>query len=152
MAQDFLSYWRPDTLDAVIESGGPLNHAASNQYGRVNNGDTVWLVTVRSGRLRLAGRIIVSQVTDQAGATRILGETDLWEADYHILSVSGTEHQVTDLDIQQLAPQLRFDSAAGNDRLNVADDGVVSPQQLQTMRVLSPTSVGLLEEVLKQRV
>ena len=69
MARDFLAYWKPSTLEAELRIGGLLNHAASNQYRRVDAGDTVWLVSVLDGRLRLIGRIIVGQVVDTDGET-----------------------------------------------------------------------------------
>ncbi|HKA08226.1 MAG TPA: hypothetical protein VKD71_13285 [Gemmataceae bacterium] len=149
MARDFMSYWRPDTLDDEIEAGGLLQHAASNQYGRVEVGDTVWLVTTRSGQLRLIGRIVVGQITDQDGAARALGSTKLWQADYHILAADGTAREVADLDTQRLAPQLRFRSANGSDRLTIDAAGLVSAQQLQTMRLLAPNSAELLSGVLE---
>lgn len=66
MSQDLLSYWKPETADANLERGGLLNHAASDQFHRVHVGDTVWVVTVRTGDLRLLGRIKVGEVVDDA--------------------------------------------------------------------------------------
>ena len=152
MATDFLAYWKPSTVDAQVATGGPQNHAASEQYGRVQPGDTVWLVTVRGGRLRLVTGITVGRVTGQAGAAALLGvpAADLWEAEYHIVAAAGTGREIVERDIQHLAPRLRFVSAGGNDRLTLGDDGLVNAQQLQTMRVLSPASAGLLAEVLQR--
>jgi hypothetical protein len=152
MARDFLAYWKPSTVDLQLEAGGPQNHAASNQFGRVEKGDTVWLVTVRDGRLRFVTRIVVGQVTDQAGAARLLRcePADLWEADYHIVAAEGTELDILDVDIQDRAPSLRFESAGGHDRLAIAEDGTVNAQQLQTMRVLSPASAEILAGVVPQ--
>jgi hypothetical protein len=45
------------------------------------------------------------------------------------------------------AAKLRFKSPGGRDRLEVTD-GKVNPQQLQTMRVLTDESVGLLTQAL----
>ena len=151
MATDFLAYWKPSTVDAQVESGGPQNHAASGQFGRVQPGDTVWLVSVRSGRLRLVTSITVGHVTGQTGAAGLLGvpADDLWEAEYHIVAADGSGREIADRDIQYLAPQLRFVSAGGNDRLTLGEDGAVNAQQLQTMRVLSPISAELLVGVLQ---
>jgi hypothetical protein len=152
MACDFVAYWKPSTVDAQVEEGGPQRHAASNQFGRVSKGDTVWLVTVRDGRLRLVTRIVVEHLTGQAGAAALLGcqSADVWEAEYHIVAASGTELGILDADIAHLAPSLRFESAGGHDRLTVADDGSVNAQQLQTMRLLSPTSADSLVGVVSQ--
>jgi hypothetical protein len=154
MARDFLAYWRPDTVESVIERSGrrALDHAASDQFGRVAKGNTVWLVTIREGQLRLVTRIIVEHVTGQAGAARFLGcrPAELWKAEYHIVAARGTKLPIMDTDISHLAPLLRFESAVGRDRLDVRDDGTVNPQQLQTMRVLLPASADLLDAVILQ--
>jgi hypothetical protein len=93
MSRDFLAFWRLETLDAALQTGSPLNYAASNQYGRVKVGDTVWLVSVRTGRLRLIGRIVVGQVTGRESAERVLGTQQLWDADHYILPVPNTIRQ-----------------------------------------------------------
>lgn len=41
---DCVSYWKPSTVRA-IPANTLLDHAASNQYSRVLEGDTVWIVT-----------------------------------------------------------------------------------------------------------
>lgn len=150
MATSFLAYWKPSTVDAEIEDGEPVSHAASNQFGRVEAGDVVWLVTVREGRLRLVTAIDVGHVTDQAGAAALVGKqpSDLWDADTHIVAADGTAREIVDRDIQHLASKLRFVSPGGNDRLTLTSDGLVNPQQLQTMRVLTDGSADLLAGVL----
>jgi len=53
MPTDFLSYWKPATEKQ--QPSGPLGHSASAQFGSVNKGDTVWIVTARKGgKLTLA--------------------------------------------------------------------------------------------------
>jgi hypothetical protein len=148
MSRDFLAFWRLETLDAALRARSSLNYAASNQYGRVTVGDTVWLVSVRSGRLRLIGRIVVVQVTDRQGAERVLGSQQLWDADHYILPVPNTIRPVEDIDIHHLAPELVFRSAGGNHQLVLDEDGAVNGQQLQAMRVLAGNSPQLLTDAL----
>jgi hypothetical protein len=152
MSRDFLAYWKPSAVDAQLQVGGELDHAAGSQYRRTRPGDTVWLVTIRGGRLRLVTRIMVEHVTDQAGAGRLLGvnPSRLWRADWHIVAVKGTEWPILDVDIHHLTPVLRFESKSGHDRLNVESDGTITAQQLQTMRVLSQRSAELLAAVGQQ--
>jgi hypothetical protein len=152
MSRDFLAYWKPSAVDAQVVKGGELDHAAGNQYQRTRPGDTVWLVTVRRGRLRLVTRIMVGHVIDQAGAGRLLGVNParLWRADWHIVAVKGTELRVLDVDINHLAPSLRFQSPGGHDRLAVEEAGTIAVQQLQTMRLLKPRSAELLAGVVEQ--
>jgi hypothetical protein len=148
MSRDFLAFWRLETLDAALQAHGLINYAASNQYSRVKVGDTVWLVSVRSGRLRLIGRVVVGQVTDRDGAARLLGTDRLWAADHYILPATADIRPVVDIDIHHLVPELRFRSAGGSDRLVQDEDGAVSGQQLQALRVLAGDSPRLLSEAL----
>ncbi len=79
---DFMLYWIPGTFYTLFRSGRPLDHLGSNHFHRVRSGDTVWIVTVRSGSLRLVGRLCVELVVDTAEARQILGTDDLWAAGY----------------------------------------------------------------------
>ncbi|CEF49224.1 unnamed protein product [uncultured bacterium] len=152
----FLAYWKPKTVDRQLQLERGIrsnqNHAASNQFGRVAKGDTVWIVTVRSGKLHFVTRIKVEHRTNQDTAAGLLRckPRHLWEAEYHIIGARGTEMPVLDVDIHQLAGKLRFKSAAGNDRLAIGKDGAVAAQQLQTMRVLTEASADLLDDVAEE--
>jgi hypothetical protein len=145
--QSLLAYWKPETADDELERGSLLDHAASEQFRRVDVGDHVWIVTVRSGELFLVGRIIVGHVTDQAGAAKLMDTDDLWKSSHHIVAASGTAEPVRDLNISEMAAALRFESK--QDRLAV-DGGLVSAQQLQTMRILRPESATDLEAALRR--
>lgn len=146
MGRDFLVFWRLQTLDAALRHGKALDYAASNQYSRVQPGDTAWVVSVRGGRLRLAGRIVVEQVTDRDTAAQAVGTAALWQADHYILPASGTARPVADIDVHHLVPALRFTGAS--DRLTANEEGMVSGQQVQAMRRLAGDSPRLLAEAL----
>jgi hypothetical protein len=145
--RDFLAYWKPNTAAANLAHGGRLQHAASNQYGKVYPGDSVWIVTTRDGELRLLGRIIVNQITDGDTAAKRLGKANLWAADYHIISDDAEATPIRDVDIAEIASQLRFVSRMGNDRLDVSNSKIRS-QQLQRMRELTPESAQSLGNAL----
>lgn len=147
--QSLLAYWKPETADREIERGATLDHAASEQFKRVDIGDHVWIVTTRGGQLSLLGRIIVGHVTDQGGASKLLGTEDLWRSSHHIVAATGTAEPVREIDISELAGSLRFESK--RDRLSV-DAGMVSAQQLQTMRILHPDSASDLETAMRRAV
>lgn len=150
MAQ-FLAYWRPATLRDML--AGPkqlLNHAASNQYGRVEPNDTVWIVTAwPGGHLVLVGRIPVAEVVDHQTAVRKLRTKDLWEASHHVLAVPDRAEPIREVDVLDIAPSLRFESE--RDRLDLAD-GKVDGKQLQTMRTLTPASAELLKQAWENSV
>jgi hypothetical protein len=147
MPREYLAYWKPATADHEIEKGGTLGHAASNQLARAKVGDTVWIVSILSGELILLGGITVGHVEDFEGAVAVLGSRDLWEAGTHVIAVKGTDQPIQRLPITRLANRLRFESKGKADRLTI-EGGRVNPQQLQTMRVLTPDSAAMLREIL----
>jgi hypothetical protein len=148
MTRDFLAYWKPETASNNISCGdGLLAHSASNQYGRLVVGDTVWIVTVRDGDLYLLGRILVAQLMDREEAARVLRSQNLWDAKYHICCKHGTAQALKEIFVSHLAADLRFETRNGNNHLDLKK-GKVNPQQLQTMRLLDPSVVGLLKDAL----
>lgn len=120
--REFLLYWRPEQARRDIESGIPLNHAASEQFRRVKPGDVLWMVTAPEGRLRLVGRMEVARITDQRTAERLVGP-DLWEASHHALP-SGSGEPMVDIPLESFAEKLTFKSA-DRPRLTV-EDGLVT--------------------------
>jgi hypothetical protein len=67
---DYMAYWRNDQVRIVIEDsadGHAIDHAASEQFGKVRPGDTVWIVNIEKGthRFLLVGRIEVGAVVSQ---------------------------------------------------------------------------------------
>lgn len=149
-SKHFLAYWKPDTADANLARRRLLNHSAGEQFGRVSRGDTVWIVTVRKGRLVLLGRIVVDRVTDQATAERILDDRDLWEATHHLIAQRGTEVELTETPIDDPAA-LRFESSSGRDRLTVVR-GRVDAKQLQTMRICTDECAEMLRALVSAPV
>jgi hypothetical protein len=139
----YLSYWIPDTAWRELARGGPLDHAASQQYRRVNAGDIVYVVTVQPpGHLVLLGRIRVEHRVDRATAIRLMQKSDLWQADWHIIAAPGTAQRIVDIDISDIANQLTFVSK--RPRLDV-EGGLVRAQQLQSMRQLTASSAARLD-------
>lgn len=142
MAKNYMTYWRPRTVDA--QEGPLLGHSAGGQFQKVEPGDTVWIVTVRPpGQLMLLGCIVVGFVTDYEGAKKALHTSDIWDASWHIIAEPGTERLLHEVDITSIASQLRFESE-GAPRLNIVGDHV-DARQLQAMRTLTPESAQLLE-------
>src|SRR5690606_22776817 len=69
--------------------------------------------------------------------------SELWPADYYVMSDPYQAEPYDPIDISQIADVLRFKSQSGNDRLPAYN----RPQALQSMRVLTKESVQLLEEI-----
>src|SRR5262249_50182049 len=104
--REFLLYWRPDTVRAQIDSGGPLDHVASEQLRRVSSGDHLWIVTFDDGRLYLVGNHTVGALVTQKEAERRLKTHDLWAATHHSIAVPGTAEAMRLVDISASAYEL----------------------------------------------
>ncbi len=144
MSRDFLQLWHHTTADWHLSESYILSHAGSDQFHRVQPGDTIWTVTVYPpGELVLLGRLRVGERTDYQGARERFRTDDIWEAKYHVIAESGTEEPLQEVDLMDVARELRFVSKI-NDRLDLVD-GLVKAQQLQTMRELTPESAKMLE-------
>lgn len=142
----FLLYWREENIAAHDESDYPLDVIASNQLGRVSGGDIIWLVTVnQTGELILAGRMFVDKITDYREAARIVGDSQLWEAEFYALPEKEMIESLDYIVLGETAFELRFNSPT-SDRF-VARDGKINAQQMQTMRELTPESARLLAEI-----
>jgi hypothetical protein len=146
---EYLSYWKPGTALNELDAGGELCRSASNQYGKIEIGDSVFIVTVwPTGDLILLGRIKVSELLERSAARARYDSENLWDANWYILAEKGTTMPVSEIDISGVAIRLRFRSNL--DRLSVSPDGAVKPQQLQTIRALTSDSSAILEERIAQ--
>lgn len=131
-------------LDTNGPDGSPLNHWASNQFKKLEQGDHVWLVTSEEKQLFLVGHLVVDQVLDTAGAVQYLGTDDLYEkSDYHIVASEADREFMVVVNIDELVPLLRFEGP--NDRIDLSQGSGGLGQRLQTIRHLTPESVTLLE-------
>lgn len=128
--------------------GKPIDHAGSSQFDRVTPGDVVWIVTLRQGRLKLLGRIIVSAIITRDEAEKRFA--DVYHAPLHIVAKGGTAKVLEEHDIQEIAPRLRFNSV--HDRLTIDTLGRTDGTQLQALRELRPQSAKLLANVLGELV
>ena len=150
MARNFLLYWRPETVESHLSENYLLNHAGSNQLGRAQTGDTLWIVTTgEADELGLAGRLKVGAVVSLAEAQRRLGRDDLWASRWHALAAPGTARRMCGVSLLDVVHELRFVDA-GADRLFVSAHGGVSVEQLRVMRELENASAGLLSAVFNQ--
>jgi preprotein translocase subunit SecB len=139
----FLAYWTFANANYTDESNdGLLLHAASNQYGRLTEGDTVWFVTSKDHRFYLLGPILVDEITDTEEAEARLDSEDLYSADYHILAADGAAAKMKWVDVTDDLPKLRF-SGTKNDRLPAS----WGPGNLQTMRKLTEASGKILRSI-----
>ena len=143
----FLQYWR--TYSPEIGFGKPLTFAASAHFVRLQPDDVLWIVALKERRPTLLGRLEVATIENRENAVKQIGE-DTYEAPLYALAKKETVHDLMEVDIQQLAARLRFNSV--KDRLNLPDPDCTNGQQLQTIRELTPETASLLKTVLHSNV
>jgi hypothetical protein len=135
----YLQYWKNESVG--FTGIGPVDHAASDQFKNIKNGDIVWIVTIDNTNLYLYGRIDVDAVVSQREAERLLKTENLWVANYHIIARKGTETKPALIDITDYAHDVRFQGKV--DRLPDKYSG----QHLQKIRKLSDSSIKLLDSL-----
>jgi hypothetical protein len=131
---EYLFYFRPDSYDA----SGLADYAASEQFKKLAQGDTLFIATYLDKSLYLIGRLQVDQVVGRRDAESILGRSNLWSATWYAIAEPGTAEPFAAIEIEQLARRLRFDGRP--ERL----PGNFTAQSLQSMRRLKPASAALL--------
>jgi hypothetical protein len=140
----FLQYWK--TYNPERELGTPLDFAASAQFKRLEPGDTLWIVALRQHKLTLLGRLIVGRVVSRQEAIKELGDR-VYDAPLVAIATPGTEQDIIETDVQELASHLRFKSS--QDRLVLPDPERTDGQQLQSIRELTLQSSNALQSVLE---
>ena len=147
-SKDLLLYWSPETADDVLSRKRPFDHAASDQLWRTSPGDTIWAVTVRNGDLFLLGKLYIDEVTNRMGAITRIGATSVWgNKKHYAIAPPNQIEPMKQVSITNIADKLRFEATSKERRqLNLRGGGKVNAQQLQTMRILEDSTVGLLKQ------
>jgi hypothetical protein len=135
---EYLQYWKHVDNAETLATGEGLEHTAGNQLGKVRSGDTIWIVTFISGRLYLVGRIVADVVVKRSVAERMLHNTNLWKARYHVVARRETISPLRTIGIERIAKRLRF--LGEIDRLPPRYTG----RSFQTLRTLTPATGQLL--------
>jgi len=130
---DYLFYCKPNMANQDM-----ANHHASGQFGKIRIGDVVWTVTCDHKKLILVNRLKVDHLCSQEEAEKKMDNTNLYEADFHIITESPDSNLW--IDISNVALDLRFDGVV--DRLPMGFSG----RNMQSMRKLAIPSIQLLEE------
>lgn len=138
-ARHFLVYWRPDQIQNAITKG-VLDHAASEQFGRVAPGDVLW-ITGRGTQepFITVGPLDVAEIVDQEEAKRRL-PYEPWPARYHALSTADAATVTREVSLTPILEDLEFASPT-SPRLDRAKP---LGRQLQTIRQLTDASAKKL--------
>lgn len=149
---EFLFYWTPEQIHSALELG-KLPHAGSNQFGRVEVGDRVWIVgrITSDAEIYLIGWIDVNSVVGaneaQAEMWNRISEYQVWPAHTHLLAQRGRECRTKVVALRPSYRRLEFESKE-SPRLTLK--GLhPNPQQLRSMRKLTRSSSQLLRALWK---
>ena len=157
---DYTHYWTRGTIksrETMPDPFEPLIHTASAEFRSrgVGPGDTVYVINLNGGRLRVVARMVVDLVVDQRQAEQLLGDENLWDAPDHCIARKGTatpsryDAYLTD---SQLA-KFRFVAADGKAQgPKRRQDGKIEPQSFRSpVREITPQTAALLDSVLGSR-
>lgn len=144
MATAWMHYWKAPQIRDGLEAGR-LTHVASQQFNKVEPGDRVWIVSVNgAGRLYTIGYVDARDKLTWEEANRRV-DYEPWNADWHFIVPERLAIQARIVDLQKIAPRLRFISPT-RPRLTV-NGGRTNGQELQSIRKLQPESARLLAEL-----
>jgi len=132
VVRNFLVYWLPDQIQRAI-TDGLLDHAASEQFGRVAPGDILW-ITGKGARdpLITVGPLHVAEIVDQKEAEQRL-PYEPWPARHHALSAAEAATVTREASLTPILDDLEFVSST-SPRL---DRTKPLGRQLQTIRQLT---------------
>lgn len=143
MARHFLLYWKLSKVEYHYYGAG-LDHLASNQLGKVQPGDVIWVVTVRGGDLMLAGRLVAGFVTDAAESDAVFDEFELKNPRWQVTAQPGTVEKMQLINLTDLSVTLSLRFQSPSDRLRLNRQGRLNPISLYNMRQLTDDSASLL--------
>jgi len=137
--QEYLVYWKPVEIDKAIEAG-PLDHAASDQFRRVNPGDVVWICgRGRRSELVTIGPLAVKKRVGQREAEREIGPK-VFKRRFHVIADRRVLQRAREVPLKPLLSRLRFKSKTSPAIHTNAPVG----QQLQAIRRLTAEAATLL--------
>ena len=141
--------WREYEAEGM--AGGPLVHAASNNFDRMRAeiGDVVYVVGNRDGRMILIGRLTIDHVVSREEAEFRLGR-ELIDKRAHVLTDAPESIVRFDREVPEfVARELRSVTGAAVKFAN-ADEYRLSAQALMPMLRLTPASAHALDELLEE--
>jgi hypothetical protein len=146
----YLVYWKPQNVNWQNPSSGRLRHAASNQFHKVRAGNALYFITYRGGRFFLLGQMRVHKVASQRDAAKYLGcaPERLWPADYHALATTAEARPIRVIACDTALRQLK--TISGSKVRSVKEP--LTGSTFQTMRLLTPGSAQLLDNLLAKEV
>lgn len=146
MSRHYLLYWKLAAVEYRYY-GDALDHLANDHLKKVSLGDVVWVVTLRSGDLLLAGRVVVGELTDAAEGDAMFDEFEPFSARWHVSAAEQTAEPMQLVNLSELGVtmSLRFESQS--DRLRLDRRGRLNAMSLFSLRQLTDETAALLNYV-----
>jgi 5-methylcytosine-specific restriction protein A len=140
----YTTYWKDEEVNESL--GQRIDSAASEQFGKVKKGDTVWIVNIQTGTgsFRLIGKLVVAAVLDQRGMSRRYPGDSLYDASLYVCARKNKAQLGCAIPIDHYATKIRFEGGSPSLELR---DGKVYPQQVRSLRTLTPESASLFEDI-----
>ena len=132
--------------------GEPIEAAGSNQFIRrgVSPGDSVYVVSLRAGKLLLGGRMTAKKIVSRDEAVGITGKSNLYPADEWVVD---PEREGTRLNLHlgldaELAKRIRFITKSGVIAYTFVTETQLDNQTTRGVRELTPESAALLDRII----
>lgn len=158
MTKYFTHYWRNDTWENNRTSkfaDYALKHISGNDLKQrgIEVGDNVFVVTVKQGKLFLAGKLVVGKYCKLEEIAKEMNckPSDLWDAKYHIVAseFTTTTEKHWDLPVPpNITEKLEFIRDKEIKTLKFKSKNYLDPQTLRKVRQLTFDSAKKLNELL----
>lgn len=158
MTKYFTHYWKNSTWKDNKNSqfaDYAVKHISGNDLRKrgIEIGDTVFVITVKEGKLFLSGKLIVGKFCNRQEAALEMKckPSDLWDAAEHIIASKFTPTTEEHWDLQvptNITEQLEFVSGDEIKGLKFKSKNYLDQQTLRSVRRLTPESAQKLDDIL----
>lgn len=151
MGRTFTQYWTKSFWqETEREEGQALSHTASDQFEElgVDEGDTLYVVTVQNGALYLVGRMSVCFLADREYAASVLAYRP-WKLSDHLFASECTavrfDRRVPALEVRKL----RFEGPDGGTPIDLDASVSIPETAIDGVRRITSASADLLDRLLE---
>ncbi len=153
MTRYFTHYWSNSTWDeqkALGLQGTIIPHLAGNLFKKrgVSIGDFIYVLSVINGELFVSAKLKVGFIGTAAEAANILQDSNLWEAEDHVIADQATIQNFDLMIPNEVTRKLFFIGATGSTSLVFKADNRLDQQTLRGLRELEPESAKVLDLLL----
>lgn len=151
MGRTFTQYWTKSFWQETgREEGQALSHTASDQFEEmeVDEGDTLYIITLQNGALFLVGRMSVCFSADRAYAASVLAYRP-WKLSGHLFASECTAVRFDRRVPAAVASELRFEGPQGEVAIAFDASGNIPENAINGVRRIPSASADLLDRLLE---